>query len=61
MLLFAGAFGTILHSGDVRLDHRYLNLLPQRVQQQGAIDLLYLDCTFGAVPQVKEVHAYVLS
>lgn len=48
-----GDFGRILHTGDARLDERYLALLPELAL---APDLLYLDSTFGEAPLV---HAHV--
>ena len=60
MLLFEGDFGTILHSGDCRLDDRYLDRLPTHAQRPGAIDLLYLDCSFGDVPQVNPMMRIII-
>lgn len=54
-LLFQGDFGTVLHSGDCRWQQRIDNILPQHIFQPGSVDLLYLDCTFGDVPQVCEI------
>ena len=45
-----GDFGRILHTGDARLDERYLALLPEPAL---APDLLYLDSTFGEAPLVR--------
>lgn len=45
-----GDFGRILHTGDARLDERYLALLPPAAL---APDLLYLDCTFGEASLVS--------
>lgn len=48
MLLFEGNFGKVLHTGDCRLTIGCLNKLPpQYVSKGGALDCLYLDCTFG--------------
>jgi hypothetical protein len=48
--LAQGDFGRILHTGDARLDERYLALLPEPAL---APDLLYLDSTFGEAPLVR--------
>lgn len=50
MLLFQGAFGTILHTGDSRMDEGVVNRV--RAALAGTpIDLMYLDSTFGTCKQ----------
>lgn len=48
-MLYQGDFGTVLHTGDARLDERYLALAPPLTQ----LDMLYLDCTFGEARLVR--------
>jgi DNA cross-link repair 1A protein len=49
MLLFEGPFGNVLHTGDSRLTAECLNQLPRHFVRgtEGALDCVYLDCTFG--------------
>lgn len=53
MLLFEGTFGTILHTGDCRLDQECLQSLPEKYlgtktkKPECSIDYIFLDCTFG--------------
>nr|XP_017257753.1 PREDICTED: uncharacterized protein LOC108227222 isoform X2 [Daucus carota subsp. sativus] len=53
MLLFEGTFGTILHTGDCRLDQECLQRLPEKYlgtktkNPKCSIDYIFLDCTFG--------------
>lgn len=56
MFLFSSAaFGAILHTGDCRLTPAVIQSIQDvmvDVLGQSTLDVMYLDCTFGAEPQV---------
>lgn len=60
MFLFTSAiFGSILHSGDCRMDAPALRRLQDALHGQ-RLDVLHLDCTFAAERRVRcRVHAVV--
>ena len=58
MFLFQGAFGTVLHTGDCRLtedQHGPIEAIREALIRRGIvqIDVVYLDCTFGAFPKAR--------
>eukprot|EP00775_Hariotina_reticulata_P003568 gene3568-3836_t len=48
-------FGTILHSGDGRFGSQFVQEVQQLLGPHQLLDLVYLDCTHGDVPQVSQL------
>lgn len=65
MLLFEGTFGTILHTGDCRLDQECLQSLPEKYlgtknkEPKCSIDYIFLDCTFGRFSKMPSRHSAI--
>lgn len=63
MLLFEGTFGTILHTGDCRLDQECLQGLPGKYlgtkakEPECSIDYIFLDCTVGRFSKMPSRHS----
>ncbi|KAK1403850.1 DRMBL domain-containing protein [Heracleum sosnowskyi] len=65
MLLFEGTFGTILHTGDCRLNQECLQSLPEKYlgtktkEPECSIDYIFLDCTFGRFSKMPSRHSAI--